>query len=81
MYSFDSLYKKCGRLVFRHEWADSTGVIPRPHRKPTRNNACVLSVCECGYRRPKYSVSPIFPILDSPTILKFLTPKRPAKQL
>uniref|UniRef100_A0A2H1UZM5 SFRICE_034848 n=1 Tax=Spodoptera frugiperda TaxID=7108 RepID=A0A2H1UZM5_SPOFR len=30
-----TLYCKCGRTMLRHEWADSTGVIPRPHRKPT----------------------------------------------
>uniref|UniRef100_A0A2H1WKH3 SFRICE_007588 n=1 Tax=Spodoptera frugiperda TaxID=7108 RepID=A0A2H1WKH3_SPOFR len=28
-------YEKCGRAMHRHEWAGSTGVISRPHRKPT----------------------------------------------
>uniref|UniRef100_A0A2H1V7W3 SFRICE_015387 n=1 Tax=Spodoptera frugiperda TaxID=7108 RepID=A0A2H1V7W3_SPOFR len=28
--------------MLRHKWASSTGVIPRPHRKPTWSNACVL---------------------------------------
>ncbi|KAF9814893.1 hypothetical protein SFRURICE_016738 [Spodoptera frugiperda] len=26
-------------------WADSTGVIPRPNREPTCNNACVVFRC------------------------------------
>ncbi|CAH1647252.1 unnamed protein product [Spodoptera littoralis] len=28
--------------MHRHEWAGSTGVIPRPHRKPTSNNTFVV---------------------------------------
>uniref|UniRef100_A0A2H1VMB0 SFRICE_009508 n=1 Tax=Spodoptera frugiperda TaxID=7108 RepID=A0A2H1VMB0_SPOFR len=27
--------RKCGRAMLQHEWAGSTGVIPRPHRQPT----------------------------------------------
>uniref|UniRef100_A0A2H1V7S9 SFRICE_020361 n=1 Tax=Spodoptera frugiperda TaxID=7108 RepID=A0A2H1V7S9_SPOFR len=34
--------KKCGRAVLRHEQAGSTGVIPRPHRKPTQQRTCVM---------------------------------------
>ncbi|CAH1635058.1 unnamed protein product [Spodoptera littoralis] len=32
----------------RYEWASSTGVTPRPHRKPTKHNASVVSrrMCE-----------------------------------
>uniref|UniRef100_A0A2H1V7W7 SFRICE_020358 n=1 Tax=Spodoptera frugiperda TaxID=7108 RepID=A0A2H1V7W7_SPOFR len=29
-----SVYQKCWRAMLRHEWAGSTGVISRPHRKP-----------------------------------------------
>uniref|UniRef100_A0A2H1WZE6 SFRICE_040213 n=1 Tax=Spodoptera frugiperda TaxID=7108 RepID=A0A2H1WZE6_SPOFR len=30
---------KCGRAMLRREWACSTGVIPRPHRKPAPQKA------------------------------------------
>uniref|UniRef100_A0A2H1VIY7 SFRICE_015113 n=1 Tax=Spodoptera frugiperda TaxID=7108 RepID=A0A2H1VIY7_SPOFR len=29
------IYFKCGRVMLQYEWAVSTGVTPRPHRKPT----------------------------------------------
>ncbi|CAH1634907.1 unnamed protein product [Spodoptera littoralis] len=29
--------------MLRHEWAGSTRVIPRPHRRPTKHNASVAS--------------------------------------
>uniref|UniRef100_A0A2H1VN78 SFRICE_003794 n=1 Tax=Spodoptera frugiperda TaxID=7108 RepID=A0A2H1VN78_SPOFR len=56
---------KCGRAILRHEWAGSSGVIPRPHRKPTG----------------PISPFPIFLIPDFPTTLKFLTLKRPATSM
>uniref|UniRef100_A0A2H1X253 SFRICE_016472 n=1 Tax=Spodoptera frugiperda TaxID=7108 RepID=A0A2H1X253_SPOFR len=33
---------KYGRAMLRHEWAGSTAVIPRPHIKPTLDNACFV---------------------------------------
>ena len=40
--------------MLRHEWAGSPGVIPRPHRKPAGNNACVVfRQVSDGNRRPK----------------------------
>uniref|UniRef100_A0A2H1VQ39 SFRICE_008236 n=1 Tax=Spodoptera frugiperda TaxID=7108 RepID=A0A2H1VQ39_SPOFR len=56
---------KCGRAMLRYEWAGSTGVIPRPHRKPT------LPV----------ALFPIIPLSNSPTTLKFLTPYKADKAL
>uniref|UniRef100_A0A2H1WDL6 SFRICE_040154 n=1 Tax=Spodoptera frugiperda TaxID=7108 RepID=A0A2H1WDL6_SPOFR len=46
--------RKCGRAMLRHEWADSTGVIPRPSRKLT-------------LPEDQLAPAPFFPILDSPT--------------
>uniref|UniRef100_A0A2H1W2N6 SFRICE_009869 n=1 Tax=Spodoptera frugiperda TaxID=7108 RepID=A0A2H1W2N6_SPOFR len=63
------------------EWDGSTGVIPRPHRKPTRNNACVLFCRMSEVTGGLITPFPIFPIPDFPTIVKFLTPKRPETHL
>uniref|UniRef100_A0A2H1WP85 SFRICE_038768 n=1 Tax=Spodoptera frugiperda TaxID=7108 RepID=A0A2H1WP85_SPOFR len=54
--------------MLRHERAVSTGVIPRPHRKPTLPEA-------------QLPTSPIFPFPDFPKIVKFQTPKRSETQL
>ncbi|CAH0695771.1 unnamed protein product [Spodoptera exigua] len=35
---------KSGRVVLRHEWVGSTGVIPRPHRKPASTLTPVRAV-------------------------------------
>uniref|UniRef100_A0A2H1VPT8 SFRICE_010097 n=1 Tax=Spodoptera frugiperda TaxID=7108 RepID=A0A2H1VPT8_SPOFR len=38
---------KCGRAMLRHERAGSTGVISRPHRKPT---TCAVFCCIQGFK-------------------------------
>ncbi|KAF9824194.1 hypothetical protein SFRURICE_019874 [Spodoptera frugiperda] len=52
---FDSRTEQpfCGRAMLRHQWAGSTGVKPRHHRKLTLNNACVacLRLPEAGKKQ------------------------------
>uniref|UniRef100_A0A2H1V3K9 SFRICE_021905 n=1 Tax=Spodoptera frugiperda TaxID=7108 RepID=A0A2H1V3K9_SPOFR len=62
------LFFECGRAMFQHEWVGSTGLITRPHRKPTWNNACVLFRCVVLTSYHQVTFSPVNSTLNKPVI-------------